>query len=159
MQSACLQKLTFGQFQNSYWSGHKIQHWSTCLQRTRGESWRYRTILSPCILLNYICISWFSLLSSSHGVMGLQNSTPGCSHAYHAPYKPRHRYWTGLLLVIRSIMFLSKNTNSSDKSYSEWDICCGLIPSTPFWWEPKSLFTTSKFHVVRSCRVSSWLQP
>ena len=37
--------------------------------------------------------------------------------AYHAPYKPRHRYWTGLLLVIRSIMFLALGFNlNSDPS-------------------------------------------
>ena len=37
--------------------------------------------------------------------------------AYHAPYKPRHRYWTGLLLVIRSIMFLTLGFNpNSDPS-------------------------------------------
>ena len=33
--------------------------------------------------------------------------------AYHAPYKPRHRYWTGLLLVIRSIMFLTLGFNAN----------------------------------------------
>ena len=26
--------------------------------------------------------------------------------AYHAPYKPKHRYWTGLLLLIRCTLFL-----------------------------------------------------
>ena len=26
--------------------------------------------------------------------------------AYHAPYKPKHRYWTGLLLVVRCALFL-----------------------------------------------------
>ena len=37
--------------------------------------------------------------------------------AYHAPYKPRHRYWTGLLLVVRSIMFLTLGFNpNSDPS-------------------------------------------
>ena len=37
--------------------------------------------------------------------------------AYHASYKPRHRYWTGLLLVIRSIMFLTFGFNpKSDPS-------------------------------------------
>ena len=37
--------------------------------------------------------------------------------AYHAPYKPRHRYWTGLLLVICSIMFLTLGFNpNSDPS-------------------------------------------
>ena len=37
--------------------------------------------------------------------------------AYHAPYKPRHRYWTGLLLVIRSITFLTLGFNpKSDPS-------------------------------------------
>ena len=37
--------------------------------------------------------------------------------AYHAPYKPRHRYWTGLLLVIRSVTFLTFGFNpKSDPS-------------------------------------------
>ena len=37
--------------------------------------------------------------------------------AYHAPYKPRHRYWTGLLLVVRSVMFLALGFNpNSDPS-------------------------------------------
>ena len=37
--------------------------------------------------------------------------------AYHAPYKPRHRYWVGLLLVLRSIMFLILGFNpNSDPS-------------------------------------------
>ena len=37
--------------------------------------------------------------------------------AYHAPYKPRHRYWTGLLLVLRSIMFVTLGFNlNSDPS-------------------------------------------
>ena len=37
--------------------------------------------------------------------------------AYHAPYKPRHRYWTGLLLVVRSVMFLTYGFNpNSDPS-------------------------------------------
>ena len=26
--------------------------------------------------------------------------------AYHAPYKPKHRYWTGLLLLVRCALFL-----------------------------------------------------
>jgi predicted outer membrane repeat protein len=32
---------------------------------------------------------------------------------YHAPYTPRHRYWTGLLLIARAILFLVSATNFS----------------------------------------------
>ncbi len=32
--------------------------------------------------------------------------------AYHAPYKPRHRYWTGLLLIIRFAVQLTAATSS-----------------------------------------------
>ena len=36
--------------------------------------------------------------------------------AYHAPYKPKHRYWTGLLLFIRCALFLvfAFNINGND---------------------------------------------
>lgn len=32
---------------------------------------------------------------------------------YHAPYTPRHRYWTGLLLIARAILFFVSATNFS----------------------------------------------
>ena len=31
--------------------------------------------------------------------------------SYHAPYKPRHRYWPGLLLVIRLVLLLAFDFN------------------------------------------------
>ena len=36
--------------------------------------------------------------------------------AYHAPYKPKHRYWTGLLLLVRCALFLvfAFNISSND---------------------------------------------
>ena len=30
---------------------------------------------------------------------------------YHAPYTPRHRYWTGLLLIVRAILFIVSAIN------------------------------------------------
>ena len=33
--------------------------------------------------------------------------------AYHAPYKPKHRYWTGLLLLVRCALFLVFSFNIS----------------------------------------------
>ena len=34
--------------------------------------------------------------------------------AYHAPYNRRHRYWTGLMLITRCVLFLVFATNSAD---------------------------------------------
>ena len=34
--------------------------------------------------------------------------------AYHAPYSPRNRYWTGLLLIVRIILLIISAVNTSD---------------------------------------------
>ena len=39
--------------------------------------------------------------------------------AYHAPYRRRHRYWTGFLLLTRCVLFLVFATNNRDNSISE----------------------------------------
>ena len=36
--------------------------------------------------------------------------------AYHAPYTPKHRYWTGLLLTLRVILFLVSAINSTEST-------------------------------------------
>ena len=33
--------------------------------------------------------------------------------AYHVPYTAKHRYWTGLLLLSRAILYLTANVNVS----------------------------------------------
>ena len=48
---------------------------------------------------------------------------------YHKPYTPKHRYWTGLLLIIRVIMYLVAATNvSNDPTIAltaiNFTVCC-----------------------------------
>ena len=48
---------------------------------------------------------------------------------YHAPYTPKHRYWTGLLLIVRIILYLVATTNvSNDPTVAltaiSFTLCC-----------------------------------
>ena len=41
--------------------------------------------------------------------------------SYHAPYKPKHHYWPGLLLVLRTVLYLKFVSNR------EWDPSINLL--------------------------------
>ena len=48
---------------------------------------------------------------------------------YHKPYTPKHRYWTGLVLIIRVILYLVAATNISDDPTTaltaiNFTVCC-----------------------------------
>ena len=48
---------------------------------------------------------------------------------YHKPYTPKHRYWTGLLLIIRVVLYLVTATNVSDDPTTaltaiNFTVCC-----------------------------------
>ena len=48
---------------------------------------------------------------------------------YHAPYTPKHRYWTGLLLIVRIILYLVATTNVSNNptvalTAITFTVCC-----------------------------------
>ena len=53
--------------------------------------------------------------------------------AYHAPYQPQHRYWTGMLLLIRCVLFLIFAFNvSGDDSINT--LVISLATSAIFAW-------------------------
>ena len=53
--------------------------------------------------------------------------------AYHAPYQPQHRYWTGMLLLIRCVLFLIFAFNvSGDDSINT--LAISLATSAIFAW-------------------------
>ena len=43
---------------------------------------------------------------------------------YHIPYKPHHRYWTGLLLFARVVLYLVAAVNDSSTSVDLYQFCC-----------------------------------
>lgn len=48
--------------------------------------------------------------------------------AYFASYKPKHRYFTGLLLVVRSIMFLTLGFNPHTDLGIDLILLTALVP-------------------------------
>ena len=42
--------------------------------------------------------------------------------AYHAPYKKDTRYWTGLLLLVRCVIFLTFAVNSLQVGDNQFDL-------------------------------------
>ena len=64
---------------------------------------------------------WIRSLSvkrKHHWILKVTRSTVFISilDAYHAPYKKRHRYWTGLSLLLRCILFLVFATSSTENA-------------------------------------------
>ena len=92
---------------------------------------------------------------------------------YHIPYTPKHRYWTGLLLIARAILYLVATVNvSNDPTIALtaifFTICCilalkGFIGSTiyrkwpvdileTFFYLNTLLFTTFTWYCLGECR-------
>ena len=50
--------------------------------------------------------------------------------AHHAPYYSKYRYWTGLLLLVRVVLYIttsvtmSSNFTVSDNFLSQWSLSC-----------------------------------
>ena len=54
--------------------------------------------------------------------------------AYHAPYKPKHRYWTGLLLFIRCALFLVFAFNISGNDSVNLLVICSTTSGIFTWF-------------------------
>ena len=54
--------------------------------------------------------------------------------AYHAPYKPKHRYWTGLLLFIRCALFLVFAFNISGNDSVNLLVICSTTSGIFIWF-------------------------
>ena len=68
-------------------------------------------LVYTCILFSW---QWLTRLSNFYLLRWTKNTKlTSFIDAYHAPYKPKHRYWTGLLLFIRIILNLAVTANTS----------------------------------------------
>ena len=79
------------------------------------------SLLMLFIFLPYTFLLVFSqwLQVKSHKrILSWMNSTKfrAFIDAYHAPYKPKYRYWTGLLLIVRCALFITFALNFSGDS-------------------------------------------
>ena len=73
-------------------------------------------ILVACIIYTFLLLTWQWLAHfDHHGVIKLirRQKMLHFMETYHAPYKPRNRYWTGLLLIVRIVMYITSAANVS----------------------------------------------
>ena len=71
-------------------------------------------ILTICIAYSLLLLCWQLILYMPNWkiLKCIKNPTIYLlMEAYHAPYTPKHRYWTGLLLLARAIVYLIATTN------------------------------------------------
>ena len=75
-------------------------------------------ILLAGLLYTALLFSWQWLLCLPKWRIFMWSRNPKIqtfiSETYHTPYTPKHRYWTGLLLIVRIILYLVAATNVSN---------------------------------------------
>ena len=85
---------------------------------------------------------------------------------YHKPYTPKHRYWTGLLLIIRVVLYLVAATNvSNDPTIAltaiSFTVCCifalsKLLGSRLYWKWPVDILETFFYLNILSFVIFIW---
>ena len=73
-------------------------------------------ILAFCIVYSFLLLCWQLILHVPDWKIFRCIKSPTFNlfmEAYHAPYTPKHRYWTGLLLLARAIIYLIATANVS----------------------------------------------
>ena len=73
-------------------------------------------ILAFCIVYSFLLLCWQLILHTPDWKIFKFIKSPTLNlfmEAYHAPYTPKHRYWTGLLLLARAFIFLIATANVS----------------------------------------------
>ena len=66
-------------------------------------------ILIVCIAYSFLLLCWQVILCVPNWKIAKCTKSPTFNlfmEAYHAPYTPKHRYWTGLLLLAHAIIYL-----------------------------------------------------
>ena len=68
------------------------------------------------LIYTFLLLTWqwlYPLLAKSHYLMTstIIINTNHFMDAYHAPYKPRHRHWAGVLLLVRATLYLVSALN------------------------------------------------
>ena len=73
-------------------------------------------ILAFCIAYSFLLLCWQLVLHIPNWKIFKCIKSPTFNlfmEAYHVPYTPKHRYWTGLLLLARAIVYLIATANVS----------------------------------------------
>ena len=71
-------------------------------------------ILAFCIVYSFLLLCWQIILYIPEWKIFKYIKNPTFTlfmEAYHVPYTPKHRYWTGLLLLARAIIYLIATFN------------------------------------------------
>ena len=106
------------------------------------------TILFVLLSLPYtfslLTIQWLLRISHCQAMFWVQSLKPFFD-AYTGPFKDNHRYWTGLLLIVRIILLTSFSLNRSNNSTINLFIIIVIIITLLIWlyftgWVYKSFF-------------------
>ena len=84
---------------------------------------KHSALFIAAIFILIVCVAYTILILSWQWLLHLQNKKPFnwlinqklglFIEPYHVPYTPTHRYWTGLLLLVRTALYLTSAVNVS----------------------------------------------
>ena len=119
----CFRSLTVGILQYPYGSNETLHMWlpdATIKYLSRKHIPLFITavfILLVCLIYTALLFSWQWLLHLPKWRIFKLSRNPKIQtfiETYHLPYTPKHRYWTGLLLIARIVLYLVAAVNVSN---------------------------------------------
>ena len=119
----CFKSLTVGILQYPYGSNERLRVWlpdATVEYLSRKHIPLFITavfILLLCLVYTALLFSWQWLLHLPKWRIFKWSRNPKIQtfiETYHLPYTPKHRYWTGLLLIVRIVLYLVAAVNVSN---------------------------------------------
>jgi hypothetical protein len=119
----CFKSLTVGILEYPYGSNEKLYVWLPDAT-VKYLSGKHIPLLITAVLILLLCLVYTVLLFSWQCLLRLPkwrifrwSRDPKIQtfiETYHMPYTPKHRYWTGLLLIARVVLFLVTTANVSN---------------------------------------------
>jgi len=116
-----------------------------CAERLASEAWPQLSLIQTKASL----LAWTSPCASLGLLLQLWYHLRLC--LWYAPYKPRHRYWPGLLLVLHLVFFFGSGTIcicACGMLLTNQGIAIGLDVSFCFAWSSSSTLVPSAFVLV-----------
>ena len=119
----CFKSLTVGILDYPYGSDEKLRVWLPDAT-VKYLSGKHIPLFITAVFILLLCLVYTALLFSWQWLLHLPkwrifkwSRNPKIQtfiETYHLPYTPKHRYWTGLLLIVRIVLYLVAAVNVSN---------------------------------------------
>ena len=137
----CFKSLTVGILQYPYGSNERLHVWlpDATIEYLSGK---HIPLFITAVFILLLCLVYTALLFSWQWLLHLPkwrifkwSRNPKIQtfiETYHLPYTPKHRYWTGLLLIIRIVLYLIAAVNVSNDpiialTAVNFVVCCVVL--------------------------------